>query len=61
MFQISDARMEILAVGLDLWLRDCWRPARPFQAGGTLPFILRECGSKAPEQTLALGIFIKFD
>lgn len=28
MFQITDARMEILAARLDLSLRDCRRPAR---------------------------------
>lgn len=30
-FQISDARMEILAVRLDLWLRDCRRPVSFFR------------------------------
>lgn len=55
MVQISDARMEILVVGLDLWLRDCRRPARP------LPVILRECGSQAPAATPAPAIFIDLD
>lgn len=49
MFQISDAHMEIVAVRLDLWLRDCRRPARHFRRG-TRPFILSECGCEAPEQ-----------